>query len=165
MIRIKVWSRGQVRKLWLYAKSWWLCGCNAMSLFSLLFLFYDLGWIWIIESMLLEEFYDSWIVRFIDSQRILFFYNRRKRWHFINYESVNLFLAIIEKKLYRCEFVDNDGNSKMMLFVFLDSMINVTSDFSIVVRLIQSDYDLPFLFREPFVYDCSIISLYRMKII
>lgn len=31
-----------------------------MSLFSLLFLFYDLGWIWIIESMLLEEFYDSW---------------------------------------------------------------------------------------------------------
>lgn len=44
-----------------------------MSLFSLLFLFYDLGWIWIIESMLLEEFYDSWIVRFIDSQRILFF--------------------------------------------------------------------------------------------
>lgn len=83
----------------------------------------------------------------------------------INYESVNLFLAIIEKKLYRCEFVDNDGNSKMMLFVFLDSMIDVTSDFSIVVRLIQSDYDLPFLFREPFVYDCSIISLYRMKII
>lgn len=45
-----------------------------MSLFSLLFLFYDLGWIWIIESMLLEEFYDSWIVRFIDSQRILFFF-------------------------------------------------------------------------------------------
>lgn len=44
-----------------------------MSLFSLLFLFYDLGWISIIESMLLEEFYDSWIVRFIDSQRILFF--------------------------------------------------------------------------------------------
>lgn len=45
-----------------------------MSLFSLLFLFYDLDWIWIIESMLLEEFYDSWIVRFIDSQRILFFF-------------------------------------------------------------------------------------------
>lgn len=59
----------------------------------------------------------------------------------------------------------NNDNSKMMLFVFLDSMINVTSDFSIVVRLIQSDYDLPFLFREPSVYDCSIISLYRMKII
>lgn len=69
VIRIKVWSRGQVRKLWLYAKSWWLCcsrGCNVISLFSLLFLLSALC------SLFLNYWINLWLGRFINSQQIFF---------------------------------------------------------------------------------------------
>lgn len=69
VIRIKVWSRGQVRKLWLYAKSWWLCcsrGCNVISLFSLLFLLSALC------SLFLNYWINLWLGWFVNSQQIFF---------------------------------------------------------------------------------------------
>lgn len=67
---------------------------------------------WIIESI-----YDSGDSSILNKFFFLFC-NRRKRWYFINYESVNLFFALKKiASIWICWYYL--GNSKMMSFVFL----------------------------------------------